>query len=105
MILALLCIVLLKKCTSAPNGAINLEEVITIEEPHDTIRSFPLLDNRGVLHKYRDDFDKLIFPKDNRKLTQYCGKHFQWESIKARWKKNNIGEWGWSYMVSRSKKQ
>ena len=103
MILALLCIVLFKKCTSAPNGAINLD--VIIEEPHDTSSSFPLLDTRGVLHTYRDDFDKLIFPKDNNKLTQYCATHFQWESIRARWKKDNAGEWGWSYMVSRSKKQ
>ena len=89
-------------CTSASNGAIN---VIPKEEVHDTIRSFPLLDNRGILHKYRDDFDKLIFPRHNRKLTQYCAAHFQLESIKAVWKREGDGYYRWHYIVSRSKKQ
>ena len=89
-------------CTSASNGAIN---VIPKEEVHDTIRNFPLLDTRGVLHKYRDDFDKFIFPRHNEKLTQYCGKHFEWESIKAVYKKEGDGDYRWHYIVSRSKKQ
>ena len=87
-------------CTSASNGSINItpkEEVAP--------SSFPLLDNRGILHKYRDDFDKFIFPRHNEKLTQYCATHFEWESIKAVYKKEGDGDYRWHYIVSRSKKQ
>ena len=102
IMIAILCIVILNKCTSASNGAIN---VTPKEEVHSTPSSFPLLDHRGVLHTYRDDFDKLIFPRHNRKLTQYCAAHFQWESIKAVWKREGDGYYRWHYIVSRSKKQ
>ena len=89
-------------CTSASNGAIN---VTPKEEVHSTPSSFPLLDHRGILHEYRDNFDKLIFPRHNKKLTQYCATHFQWESIKAVYKRKDDGYYRWHYIVSRSKKQ
>ena len=69
------------------------------------LSSFPLLDNRGILHEYRDNFDKLIFPRHNKKLTQYCATHFQWESIKAVYKRKDDCYYRWHYIVSRSKKQ
>ena len=89
-------------CTTASNGAINITPK---EEPHDTVRGYPIVDTRGVLHKYRDDFQSLIFPINNEKLTQYCGTHFQWESIKAVWKRDGDRDWKWYYIVSKSKKQ
>ena len=89
-------------CTSASNGAIN---VIPKEEVHDTIRNFPLLDTRGVLHKYRGNFKSIVFPTHNKKLTQYCGNHFQWEIIKAVWKQEGDEDFRWHYIVIRDKKQ
>ena len=105
IILFLLVIILsvqLIGCTSSSNGAI---KITPKEEPHDTIRDYPLLDHRGVLHKYRDNFESIIFPKHNKKLTQYCGTHFQWESIKAVYKREGNSDYRWYYIVSKNKKQ
>ena len=69
------------------------------------ITSYPLKDYKGELHKYRDNFDSFIFPRDNKKLTQYCAFHFQWEDIKAVYGKGEDGQWRYSYIVTRNKKQ
>ena len=82
------------------------------EEPHNTPISFPLLDHRGILHTYRDNFDKIVFPTHNKKLTLYCGSHFQWENVTAMWKSSggNIGHreeadyYRWMYIVSKHPK-
>ena len=66
---------------------------------------FPLVDYKGVVHRYRDDFDKLIFPRHNRKLTQYCSIHYHWENIKAVWSKDKInGQFRWNYFVTKDRK-
>ena len=67
------------------------------------ITSYPLIDYKGEKHKYRDNFDSFIFPQHNHKLTQYCAFHFEWEDIKAVYKKDENGEWGYSYIVSKNK--
>ena len=67
------------------------------------ITSYPLIDYKGEEHKYRDNFDSFIFPQHNHKLTQYCAFHFEWEDIKAVYKKDENGEWGYSYIVSKNK--
>ena len=67
------------------------------------ITSYPLRDHKGDMHKYRDHFDSFIFPRDNRKLTQYCAFHYDWEDIKAVYKKDENGEWGYSYIVTKNK--
>ena len=85
----------------------------TIPKEKPTIRDYPLLDHRGILHKYRDDFKSIVFPTHNEKLTQYCGTHFQWESVTAMWKSggDNIGHreeadyHRWIYIVIKTKKQ
>ena len=65
---------------------------------------FPLIDYKGVVHRYRDNFDKLVFPRHNRKLTQYCAVHFDWENIKAVWSRDKRnGEFRWNYYVSKHK--
>jgi hypothetical protein len=97
IILFLLVIILsvqLMGCTLSPK-----------EEFYNTPTSFPLLDTRDILHKYRDNFDKIIFPRNNQLLTRYCGAHFQWESIKAVWKCEEDGNYKWYYTISKSKKQ
>ena len=68
------------------------------------ITSYPLRDYNGVEHKYRDDFDSFVFPRDNKKLTQYCAFHYQWEDIKVVYSRNKNGEWGYDYIITTNKK-
>ena len=76
------------------------------QRDHDNnIKGYPLLDTRGVLHKYRDNFKSIVFPTHNKKLTQYCGIHFQWEVIKEVWKQEGDEDFRWHYIVIRDKKQ
>ena len=75
---------------------------IIVDEPMK--RLYPLLDNKAITHKYRDNFDKLIFPKHNKKLTQYCSLHRDWEDIKAVWSKNGGDDYRWQYYVVKNKK-
>ena len=77
---------------------------ILISHPTYENEQFPLVDYKGVVHRYRDDFDKLIFPRHNRKLTQYCSIHYHWENIKAVWSKDKRnGEFRWNYYVTKHK--
>ena len=85
-------------CTNAPNGAIPIVKVPT------KITSYPLQDYEGEEHKYRDDFDSFVFPRDNQELTQYCAFHHQWEDIKVVYSRTN-GEWGYHYIVSKNKRR
>ena len=65
---------------------------------------FPLIDYNGVVHRYRDNFDKLVFPRHNEKLTQYCSVHYDWENIKAVWSRDKVqGHYRWNYYVSKHK--
>ena len=68
------------------------------------ITSYPLIDYKGEEHKYRDKVDSFIFPQDNKKLTQFCAFHFHWEDIKAVYRKNEDGKWGYIYIVNKNKK-
>ena len=88
-------------CTLAANRSINIPGDLQVK----AIEGYPLLDNRGILHKYRDNFKSIIFPTHNKKLTQYCGTHFQWEVIKSVWKRKDDDNYSWHYIVRRSKKQ
>ncbi len=86
------------------NGcASNVKEVPITNVPVK-VTSFPLKDHKGELHKYRDNIDSFIFPRDSKKLTQYCAFHFEWEDIRAVYKKDKYGEWGYSYIVKKNKK-
>ena len=76
--------------------------------------SFPLLDNRDILHEYRNEYTRITHPTHNDELTLYCAVHFQWETVKIVWKRGNLTKiehreessyWRWTYMVSRNKKQ
>jgi len=68
------------------------------------ITSYPLVDYKGIEHKYTDNFDSFVFPQDNRKLTQYCSFHFDWEDIKAVYRKDENGKWSYTYIVNKHSK-
>ena len=88
-------------CSFTDSNQVIMDESI-VDEP--VKRLYPLLDNHKVMHKYRDNFDKLIFPRHNRKLTQYCSVHRNWEDIKAVWSKNGGDNFRWQYHVMKNKK-
>ena len=78
--------------------------------------SFPVLDNRGILHKYRDSkaYPLITKPTHMSVLQVYCGVHRQWETLRIVWKRSNLTKiehreensfWRWNYNVSRNKKQ
>ena len=95
-ILLTLCSIVVYSCS------ITYQDKIVNEKPLK--RLYPLLDNHMVKHTYRDNFDKLIFPKHNKKLTQYCSVHRDWEDIKAVWSKNGGDDFRWQYYVMKNKK-
>ena len=70
-------------------------------------RTYPLIDYNGIEHQYKGDVTNFTFPKHNRKLTQYCSIHFEWEDIQARWSQDKLAEPGnhrWNYLVTKNKK-
>ena len=70
-------------------------------------KTYPLIDYNGIEHQYKGDVTNFTFPKHNRKLTQYCSIHFEWEDIQARWSQDKLAEPGnhrWNYLVTKNKK-
>ena len=87
-ILAVTFILIFSDCTSAPNKGI---------ETH-----YPLLDTSFKLHKYRENIQWVLFPK-NKKRTEYCSVHFGWEDIQPIYRQ--IGDdYKWQYKVTKNKK-
>ena len=79
-------------------------------------QAFPLLDNRGILHEYRDSkaYPKITKPTHMSVLQVYCGVHRQWETLRIVWRRSSLTKiehreeadyWRWTYIVNRSKKQ
>ena len=97
----LLCSIVVFSCTTTYQGEVIVDGPI-VEKPLK--RLYPLIDNKAIIHKYRDNFDKLIFPRHNRKLTQYCSVHRNWEDIKAIWSKNGGDNFRWQYHVMKNNK-
>ena len=91
-----LCFIMVFSCSGTNPGQVILEEPMK--------RLYPLIDNKAITHKYRDNFDKMIFPKHNKKLTQYCSLHRDWEDIRAVWSKNGGDYFRWQYYVVKNKK-
>ena len=89
----ILALLLLVNCTSKPNRTYQ----------HTT---FPLIDERGIKHRYRGNINDFIFPTHKRKLTKYCTIHFHWEHIKAVWgpDKYDNSNYRWNYRVKKDKK-
>jgi hypothetical protein len=69
-----------------------------VEETH-----YPLIDTRLKVHKYKDNIQWMLFPKNNTKLTQYCSVHFEWEDITPVYRQINE-EYKWVYQVKKNKK-
>ncbi len=70
-------------------------------------RTYTLLDYNGIEHQYKDDVLKMLYLSDDKKLTQYCSIHFDWEDIQARWSQDKLAEPGnhiWNYLVTKNKK-
>ena len=95
-IFLLLCLVfcMVNLCCSA-----TYQGEVIMEEPMK--RLYPLIDDKAIRHKYRDNFDKLIFPRHNKKLIQYCSEHRHWEDIRAVWSKNGGDDYRWQYYVNK----
>jgi hypothetical protein len=68
------------------------------EETH-----YPLIDTRFKVHKYKDNIQWLIFPKNNKR-TEYCSVHFVWEDIQPIYRPTGDGEYHWQYKVNKNKK-
>ena len=99
LLIVLIFVLLLKGC--AKNTT---HKGVPIARVPTKITSYPLIDYKGEQHKYRDNFDSFIFPQHNQKLTQYCAFHFHWEDIKVVYRKDENGEWGYTYIVNKNKK-
>ena len=65
---------------------------------------YPLIDTRLKIHHYKENIQWMIFPKHNKKLTQYCSLHRDWEDIRAVWSKNSGDDYRWQYYVVKNKK-
>jgi hypothetical protein len=62
--------------------------------------SFPLLDNRGILHKYKAC--PLITRPTHMTVQQvYCGSHYKWETLRIVWRRDKLltQVWKWTYIV------
>ena len=99
ILFCILCILVLQL-----NGCVSNIKEVPIARVPTKITSYPLEDHKGELHKYREHFDSFIFPRHNRKLIQYCAFHFEWEDIKAVYKRDENGEWRFFYIVTKNKK-
>ena len=63
---------------------------------------YPLVDTRFKVHKYRENIQWLIFPKNNKR-TEYCSVHYVWEDITPIYRKINE-EFKYVYRVELNKK-
>ena len=73
------------------NTGINTGKNIKYREP---IKEYELIDYNGILHSYKDDINKMVFPIHNKLLTQYCREHKSWEDIRAKWSQDKLAEPG-----------
>ena len=104
MALAILAVILFNRCNHPTLQERVQPEYILKTHPTYQNEQFPLVDYKGVVHRYRDNFDKLIFPRHNEKLTQYCAVHYEWENIKAVWSRDKVqGHYRWNYYVTKHK--
>ena len=90
-LIAILTIVIIHSCISTKS--------IPIARVPTKITSLPLVDMKGIKHKYVDNFDSFIFPTHMKEITQYCSFHHDWEIIKAIYLNDE-----WSYFVGKHPK-
>jgi len=82
---------------------------ITNDSTNDSIDKYRIIDWNKIEHLYKEnlkEFNYSVHPTSgNNKLIQYCGIHYEWEVIHAKWglrdslKVNEDDEFGWSYRV------
>ena len=84
-------IYLLLNLHCAPTNPVNKKEKIY----------YPLIDTRFKIHRYNENIQWLIFPK-NEKKTKYCAIHFEWEDIKPIYRPAGNGEYRWQYRVTKN---
>ena len=80
-----------------------------IDITNDSIDKYRIIDWNKIEHLYKEnlkEFNYSVHPTSgNNKLIQYCGIHYEWEVIHAKWgmrdslKVNEDDEFGWSYRV------
>ena len=93
---------LLVSCTQAPNGAFNVNKPLVHDiDPTD----YPLRGHNGELHKFGENLHKMIFPRHNQRLTQYCAIHRQWENIKVVYSRDETNQYGYKYFVTKSRRR
>ena len=102
--IALLTILSIVGCTSIrfPRG---IQENIDLNVK--TIKEYELIDFNGINHLYKDDMNKMVFPRHNKLLTQYCREHKVWEDIIVRWSQDrlsNSGNYRYNYFVKANTK-
>ena len=102
--IALLLILSIVGCTSIrfPRG---IQENIDLNVK--TIKEYELIDFNGINHLYKDDMNKMVFPRHNKLLTQYCREHKVWEDIIVRWSQDrlsNSGNYRYNYFVKANTK-
>ena len=102
MVAWLLILLSLMGCTSAPNGAFNVNKPLVHNiDPGD----YPLRGHDGELHKFGENLHKMIFPRHNQRLTQYCAIHRQWENIKVVYSRDETNQWGYKYFVTKNRRK
>jgi len=79
------------------------------DSTNDSIDKYRIIDWNRIEHLYKEnlkEFNYSVHPTSgNNKLIQYCGIHYEWEVIHAKWglrdslKVNEDDEFGWSYRV------
>ena len=62
-------------------------------------QSFSLLDNRGILHKYKTRHSTSWNPQNV--IQVYCGSHYKWETLRIVWRRDKLLNqvWKWTYIV------
>ena len=93
---------LLVSCTQAPNGSFNtVKPLVHKINPTD----YPLRGHDGELHKFGENLHKMIFPRHNQRLTQYCAIHRQWENVKVVYSRMEDNEYGYKYFVTKNRRK
>ena len=59
---------------------------------------YRIIDWNKIEHLSKENLKEFNYPVGNNKLIQYCGIHYEWEVIHAKWGIHD-DEFGWSYRV------
>ena len=79
-------------------GMLGCSYVSTGIDINDSIDKYKIIDWNKIEHLYKENIKEFNYPVHNNKLIQYCGIHYEWEVIHAKWGMHD-DEFGWSYRV------